>query len=105
MILAVRGRGTPLPLVSTRHLVVSGPYRHVRNPMAIAGILQGIAVAMWLGSWLVLVYSALGAVVWHTLVRPAEERDLRARFGTAYTKYRDSVPLWLPALHSFRSRE
>src|SRR5688572_26692504 len=30
------GLGTPAPVAPTRHLVVSGLYRHVRNPMYVA---------------------------------------------------------------------
>lgn len=30
---ALKGLGTPAPILPTRHLVVSGFYRHVRNPM------------------------------------------------------------------------
>jgi hypothetical protein len=30
---AVQGLGTPAPIFPTRHLVVTGLYRHVRNPM------------------------------------------------------------------------
>jgi protein-S-isoprenylcysteine O-methyltransferase Ste14 len=93
-VLAVCGRGTPLPVACPRALVVAGPYRYVRNPMAVAGIGQGVAVALGLGSWLVLLYALAGAVIWHVAVRPAEERDLAARFGRAYTAYRRAVPLW-----------
>lgn len=32
------GKGTPLPLDQTQELVIKGPYRFVRNPMAVAGI-------------------------------------------------------------------
>jgi protein-S-isoprenylcysteine O-methyltransferase Ste14 len=101
MVLAVRGRGTPLPLATARELVVVGPYRYVRNPMAVAGIGQGVAVALWLGSLLTLAYSIAGAIVWHTMVRPAEERDLSARFDGAYDAYRAAVPLWRPRLVPF----
>ena len=94
--LAARGHGTPLPMACPRDLVVAGPYRHVRNPMAVAGIGQGIAVAVWLGSWIVLLYAAAGAVLWHVAIRPAEERDLAARFGSAYEAYRSAVLLWWP---------
>ncbi len=93
-VLAARGRGTPLPTACPRALVVSGPYRHVRNPMAVAGIGQGVAVAVGLGSWLVLLYALGGAVLWHVVVRPVEERDLAERFGSAYAHYRRAVPLW-----------
>src|SRR5262249_56635675 len=30
---AVKGLGTPAPVFPTRHLVITGLYRHVRNPM------------------------------------------------------------------------
>ena len=97
-ILATIGRGTPLPLASPQTLVLTGPYRLLRNPMALAGIAQGVAVAVWLGSWTVLLYSFAGAAFWHLVLRPAEERDLIARFGTSYESYRQAVPLWCPRL-------
>jgi protein-S-isoprenylcysteine O-methyltransferase Ste14 len=40
------GDGTPLPLDQTNRLVTAGPYGYVRNPMAIAGIGQGLSVAL-----------------------------------------------------------
>jgi protein-S-isoprenylcysteine O-methyltransferase Ste14 len=92
--LAVRGAGTPLPTAAPRHLVLSGPYRYLRNPMAVAGIGQGISVGLWFGSWIVIGYALAGAVVWHYGIRDAEERDLLARFGNAYAQYRTAVPLW-----------
>ena len=92
------GQGTPLPLDQASQLVVSGPYRWVRNPMAIAGVGQGLAVAILFLSIPVLVYSLLGAVLWHVVVRPIEERDLAKRFGDSYKNYRDHVPCWLPSL-------
>src|SRR3979490_1029596 len=61
--LAVRGEGTPLPTAAPRRLVLGGPYRYVRNPMAMAGIGQGIAVGLWFGSWVVLGYALAGAIV------------------------------------------
>ena len=35
---AVQGLGTPAPVFPSRHLVVTGLYRHVRNPMYLAGL-------------------------------------------------------------------
>lgn len=96
--MAVHGRGTPLPLASARTFVVSGPYRVVRNPMALAGITQGFAVGIWTGSAAVALYALAGAVMWHLLARPPEERDLAARFGAPFERYRRAVPLWLPRL-------
>ena len=90
------GGGTPLPLDQTNHLVLSGPYRYVRNPMAIAGIGQGLAIAIVFLSFPILVYSILGAFVWHLVVRPIEEQDMVKRFGDSYQDYRQSVSCWIP---------
>ena len=90
------GDGTPLPLDQTTKLVVSGPYRFVRNPMAVAGIGQGLALAVIFQSIPIFVYSLLGAVIWHFVVRPIEERDMVKRFGSSYLAYRERVTCWIP---------
>ena len=95
--MAAAGDGTPLPTATAPKLVISGPYRFVRNPMAVAGILQGIAVGWYLGSFAVLAYAIAGAFTWHVCVRPVEEADLRVRFGDAYERYRRRVSVWIPA--------
>lgn len=92
------GDGTPLPLDQTNRLVVSGPYRFVRNPMAIAGIGQGIAIAITFWSLPILIYSLLGVVVWHFAVRPFEERDMLKRFGEPYRQYQQEVMCWWPTI-------
>jgi len=94
--MATRGNGTPLPTASAPSLVIAGPYRYVRNPMALPGIAQGIAVGAYLGSYGVIAYSLLGAIFWHIIVRPVGERDLVERIGESYDHYRTSVRLWLP---------
>ncbi|MCA8988197.1 MAG: isoprenylcysteine carboxylmethyltransferase family protein [Planctomycetaceae bacterium] len=90
------GAGTPLPLDQTNHLVQSGPYRYVRNPMAIAGIGQGLAIALLFHSLPIVIYCLLGAIIWHFVVRPIEERDLAARYGDPYQNYRKQVMCWIP---------
>ena len=100
-VLSRRGEGTPLPLECPRKLVVSGPYSYVRNPMAIAGLGQGFAVVLWLGSWAGLVYVAMGVLVWQYAARPSEERDLDTRFGSSYQQYQQSVRCWWPRVRPF----
>jgi protein-S-isoprenylcysteine O-methyltransferase Ste14 len=90
------GRGTPLPLDAPRELVVAGPYRFVRNPMALAGLGQGLAVGLWLGSPAVVLYALTGGPVWNYGVRPWEERDLEQTFGEPYRRYRQAVRCWWP---------
>ncbi len=91
-----QGQGTPLPMDQTRQLVTSGPYRYVRNPMAVAGIGQMLSISLILGAVPLVAYSLLGAVVWHVVVRPIEERDLLERFGQPYANYRERVRCWIP---------
>ncbi|MEB4615931.1 isoprenylcysteine carboxylmethyltransferase family protein [Leucobacter sp. M11] len=90
------GAGTPLPSAMPARLVTRGPYRWVRNPMAVAGIAQGVGVGLLLGSWLVVGYAVCGSLFWHVLIRPREEQDLLERFGEPYRAYRGRVRVWLP---------
>lgn len=102
VIMAVAGRGTPLPLDAARTLVLAGPYRFVRNPMAIAGGLQVLGIGLTIGSVTTLALAIAGLVVWNEVIRPWEERDLLARFGDSYAAYRDAVPCWIPRLTPYQ---
>lgn len=94
--ITVKGDGTPLPSAMPNRLVIAGPYRWVRNPMALAGIAQGVGVGLILQSWLVVVYALAGSLVWNYAIRPHEEADLEASFGDDYRRYRDEVRCWIP---------
>jgi len=103
MVMAVRGRGTPMPTDCARELVIVGPYRYVRNPMALAGLAQGVAVGLVLGSPAVVLYALCGGPIWNAFVRPWEELDLEQRFGEPYRKYRAAVLCWIPRRRAYRS--
>ena len=96
------GEGTPLPSAMPNRLVIAGPYRWIRNPMAVAGIVQGAAVGLILQSWLVIAYSVLGSLVWNYAVRPLEESDLKERFGEEFRHYRETVRCWIPQVPTTR---
>jgi protein-S-isoprenylcysteine O-methyltransferase Ste14 len=98
---ATKGRGTPLPLDTTTRFLVVGPYRWIRNPMAFAGIMQGVAIGLTLRSPMTIVYSLCGALAWHVLARPWEEADLERRFGEPYRQYRARVRCWVPILRAY----
>lgn len=76
--------------------MIAGPYRFVRNPVAVAGIVPGLAVGWYLGSYAVLVCSRAGALLWHIVVRPVEESDLNSRFGDADNEYAGRVNPGIP---------
>ncbi|MGN7149856.1 methyltransferase family protein [Arthrobacter sp. SAFR-179] len=97
-VMSTLGDGTPLPSAMPNRLVIAGPYRWIRNPMAVAGIAQGAAVGLILQSWLVVGYAVLGSLVWNYAVRPLEEADLMERFGDDFRQYRRAVRCWIPRL-------
>ncbi|WP_298866066.1 isoprenylcysteine carboxylmethyltransferase family protein [uncultured Gimesia sp.] len=100
--MGIYGRGTPLPLDAARRLVIVGPYRYVRNPMAIAGLTQGAAVACYAGSWLTIMYVVTGFFLWNYYVRPIEEQDLLERFQNEYVTYRNTIRCWIPCSKGYQ---
>ena len=97
------GRGTLIPALPTEHLVVSGFYRYVRNPMY-AGVmlaLAGEAILFWSRS--ILVEALLLFVGFNLFIRFYEEPSLARRYGDEYLRYEKNVPRWLPLLTPWRS--
>jgi protein-S-isoprenylcysteine O-methyltransferase Ste14 len=70
--------------------------------MAISGVGQGLAVGLFLGSPLVLIYALIGAFIWQLIFRPLEEDDLLEHFGTDYESYRQNVRCWIPRLTPYQ---
>ncbi len=104
VILAIQGRGTPVPFDCPSRLVTIGPYRYVRNPMAVSGIVQGAGIGLFFGSPLILFYILVGLLLAETIIRPWEEADLERRFGDPYREYRRQVPRWFPSTRGYRSK-
>lgn len=98
------GRGTPFPFDCATRLVLVGPYAHVRNPMAIGGLTQGLAVGLCLGSPSVVAYVFAGALLWDRVIRRWEEDDLAQRFGAAFESYRAEVRCWWPRWGRYPTR-
>jgi protein-S-isoprenylcysteine O-methyltransferase Ste14 len=92
------GRGTPAPIAPTQRLVVTGPYRYVRNPMYVGVVASILAQALIFGSLAVLAYAALLGVVFHAFVLCYEEPTLRRRYGAQYDAYTRGVHRWRPRL-------
>ena len=100
---AVQGLGTPAPIAPTQHLVVTGLYRHVRNPMyvSVAAVILGQG-ALFADGRLV----AYGAFFWlacHGFVVVYEEPTLARTFGGEYERYRANVPRWIPRVRPWQA--
>jgi protein-S-isoprenylcysteine O-methyltransferase Ste14 len=93
-----KGRGTLTPAVPTRHLVISGLYRFVRNPMYVGVVTIIVGEALLLGSGDVLIYAAVVALGFHLFVVLYEEPTLRRTYGAEYDEYRAHVRRWIPGI-------
>ncbi len=94
----VDGRGTPAPVAPTEELVITGPYRWVRNPMYVAVVAVIIGQALLLRQTSLLIYAAVVAVAFVAFVKFYEEPVLTDRYGDAYRRYQAAVPGWVPRL-------
>lgn len=91
-----KGKGTPVPVVPTKHFLQSGPYRFCRNPMMLGFFL-------YLAGWTALFNQAGAYVAAGTLIlllileiKYVEEKELEQRFGDAYRQYKKETPFFIP---------
>ena len=103
VLFASRGRGTLAPWDPPTRLVVTGPYRYVRNPM-ISGVLFVIAgEALVLRSVPHAIWAVLFAVVNLIYIPLSEEPGLEARFGEDYREYCRHVSRIWPRITPWQS--
>src|SRR5277367_5021686 len=81
---ALQGIGTPAPVFPTRHLVVTGSYRFVRNPMYVAVTSLILGQALFLGDVHLVEYAIIPWLAAHLFVLFYEEPTLRRSFGAEY---------------------
>ena len=95
---ALQGLGTPAPVFPTRHLVVTGFYRYVRNPIYLAVVSIVIGQGVILGNVNLIAYGVLAWLGTHLFVVAYEEPTLRKTFGAEYDTFCSNVPRWVPRL-------
>jgi protein-S-isoprenylcysteine O-methyltransferase Ste14 len=95
---AIQGLGTPAPVLPTRHLVVSGLYRHVRNPMYVGVVALILGQGLLFGQTRLLIYGAIVWLAFHLFVLGYEEPKLRNTFASEYETFYKNVPRWVPRL-------
>jgi protein-S-isoprenylcysteine O-methyltransferase Ste14 len=101
---ALQGLGTPAPIFPTRHLVVSGLFRYVRNPMYIAVVSLILGQGLFFGSILVLEYGVAVFVGFYLFVLIYEEPTLLKSYGREYEEFCANVPRWIPHLRPWRRK-
>lgn len=91
-----QGHGTLAPWDPTEYLVVTGPYRFVRNPMISGVLFVLLAEAVVLRSVPLLVWFGIFFILNIIYIHVVEEPGLVRRFGESYLVYRENVPGWIP---------
>jgi protein-S-isoprenylcysteine O-methyltransferase Ste14 len=96
-------RGTPLPMMATKKLLISGPFKHCRNPMSFGTLLLYLGISILIGS-----ISAMGMVFVFfitliTYIKKIEERELEMRFGEEYLVYKRETPFIIPRIFPRKS--
>jgi protein-S-isoprenylcysteine O-methyltransferase Ste14 len=88
--------------VSAPEFQVTGLYRYVRHPLNL-----GFLIAFWATPEMTLghLVFALATTGYIFVAMVLEERDLVARFGARYRRYRERVPMVVPGLPSSASEE
>ena len=95
------GEGTPGPWRPVSNLVVSGPYRYVRNPMILGAVgLLFFEAALFVSApllfWALVFF--VGNIIYF---KNFEEKELLKRFGSAYADYKNNVPMLLPKFSAY----
>lgn len=92
------GTGFPANPVSSRKVIVGGPYRYVRNPMYVSYFVAIIGEALLLSRPVLFIYLLVVVVLLVGWVHWWEEPATARRFGAEYEAYRKQVPGWWPRL-------
>jgi protein-S-isoprenylcysteine O-methyltransferase Ste14 len=101
---AIQGLGTPAPLAPPQHLVVTGLYRYVRNPMYVAVLSLIFGQGLLFGSVRLLEYELVVWLGFFAFVLLYEEPALRRTFGKEYEEFCAHVPRWIPRLKPLEPR-
>lgn len=95
-----RASGTPLPIMATQRLLISGPFRQCRNPMTFGTILFYLGFSIIIGSISAIAFVLLFFCLLIFYLKFVEERELEARFGEEYNHYKAETPFLIPRIFS-----
>jgi protein-S-isoprenylcysteine O-methyltransferase Ste14 len=91
-----KANGTPLPMIPTQKLLISGPFRYCRNPMTFGTICAYGGVGVAVGSVASLFTVALFGGLLILYLKRIEEHELAVRFGQDYLDYKAKTPFMIP---------
>lgn len=86
-----------------RAVVAAGPYSVCRNPLYLGSFLLAAALGLFIKSWpiaLAILYLSLRYIL---VTVPAEEKQLKERFGNEYVQFCRRVPRFIPRFSLFHT--
>jgi protein-S-isoprenylcysteine O-methyltransferase Ste14 len=78
-------------------IVADGPYRHVRNPLYLGGMLLALGMGFFM-SCLGFVFAVVGVFVFSLRLIGLEESNMRKERGDSFAEYCRRVPRLIPSL-------
>ena len=81
-------------------LVTHGPYRWVRHPLYVTGLLLLISATLIASNWLIGTLTVVAAIAIRYIVIPTEEAQLLEKFGAHYREYMMHAGRLLPNLRA-----
>ncbi len=98
----ILAKGTPVPVMATQTLLVSGPFKHCRNPMSFGTfcLYLGISIPAQSISSVLIICLFISLLIIY--IKRIEERELESRFGQAYLAYKTATPFIIPRPWSTR---
>jgi protein-S-isoprenylcysteine O-methyltransferase Ste14 len=92
-----RREGTEINPTSpmNKKLVTSGPFRLTRNPMYLALVIASAGIAIWIGSWPMLLAPIATFATANWVHIPFEEAKMRRQFGATFDDYSRKVKRWV----------
>ncbi len=92
-----RRAGTELNPISPQNkaLVASGPFGFTRNPMYLSLVIITVGIAIWVGTWPMLLVPVAVFATANWVHIPFEEAKMRRQFGADFDAYTAKVRRWL----------
>jgi protein-S-isoprenylcysteine O-methyltransferase Ste14 len=85
-------------MMPTKKLLISGPFKYSRNPMSFGILLHYLGIAVWVGSFSLIMIVAVCAFLLMLYIKRVEEYELERRFGQEYREYKRTTPFIIPKI-------
>jgi protein-S-isoprenylcysteine O-methyltransferase Ste14 len=95
------GKGTLAPWSEKQKLIITGPYRHSRNPMISGVLFILIGETLFLHNEDILIWTIIFFITNNVYFLLKEEPDLEKKFGDEYHTYKKAVPRWIPRIKPY----